>query len=82
MHDAYTIGIPVLVILIANFVNRSELKDFRAEMNAKFDKVDDRFERMQAQMDRRFDAIDAELRYFHGVTGKLDGRIEAIEKRK
>jgi GTPase len=81
MHDAYTIGIPVLVILIANFVNRSELKDFRAEMNAKFDKVDDRFERMQAQMDRRFDAIDAELRYFHGVTGKLDGRIEAIEKR-
>jgi hypothetical protein len=32
-------------------------------------------------MNVRFDRVDAELRYFHGVTGKLDGRIEALEKR-
>jgi hypothetical protein len=78
MHDAYTIGIPVLVILIANFINRAELKELRAEINAKFDKIDARFDKVDA----RFDAIDVELRYFHGVTGKLDGRIEAIEKRQ
>jgi hypothetical protein len=26
--------------------------------------------------------VDAELRYFHGYTGKLEGRIEAMEKRQ
>ena len=33
-------------------------------------------------VDRRFDLIETELRYFHGFTGKLDGRIEWLEKRQ
>ena len=36
---------------------------------------------LRTEMNRRFDEVDAELRYFHGVTGELKGRIDTIEKR-
>jgi hypothetical protein len=39
-------------------------------MNARFDKVDQRFER-----------VHDDLRQFYHLTGKLEGRLEAIEKR-
>ena len=32
-------------------------------------------------MKTRFDLVDAELRYFHGIAGNLDARVTAIEKR-
>jgi hypothetical protein len=64
---------------------RAEVGVLRSEMNARFDRMDaemnGRFDRMDAGMNSRFDRIDAGLRYFHGVTGKLDGGIESLEKR-
>ncbi len=86
MHDTLTIGIPVFAILAGILFNRSDLKDLRSElkgevkelrdeMNRRFDAVDRRFD----AVDRRFDAVDAELRYFHGTTGRLEGRIQSLE---
>jgi hypothetical protein len=39
-------------------------------MNARFNKVED-----------RLTAIDGDLRQFYHLTGKLEGRVDAIEKR-
>jgi hypothetical protein len=70
MHDVVVVGIPLLAILGGIFFNRNNLKDLRAEMNARFNKVED-----------RLTAIDADLRQFYHLTGKLEGRVDAIEKR-
>lgn len=85
MHDVIVVTVPLVAILAGILFSRSDLqnlrgelkgdiKDLRNEMNARFDRVD-------LEMNARFDRVDAELRYFHGVTGKLDGRVEALEKR-
>ncbi|MFT4112801.1 hypothetical protein [Silvibacterium sp.] len=34
MHDAYTIGIPTSVIVLGILLNRSEVRELRAEMRA------------------------------------------------
>lgn len=39
------------------------------------------FRDLSARMDKRFDTVDAELRYFHGKTGELDGRMNELSKR-
>ncbi len=77
MHDALTIGVPVLAILAGILFNRSDVKDLRteikelrAEMRARFDQVDTRFNR-----------VDADLRQFYAVTGKLEGRVDEISKK-
>lgn len=49
------------------------MNDVRSELNDVRSDVKD----LRSEMNTRFDRVDAELRYFHGITGKL----EAIEKR-
>ncbi len=71
MHDTLTIGVPLVAILAGILLNRAEVRELRAEMLRRFDSID-----------ARFNTIDAELRFFHGVTGKLEGRVEALEKRE
>jgi len=77
MHDIVVVGIPLIAILAGILFNRHDVKELRAEMIARFNKVDERFNRV----DTRFDRVDADLRQFHFITGKLEGRLEAIEKR-
>jgi hypothetical protein len=74
MHDIITVGLPILVILFGILLNRADIKDLRAEINTRFDKFRD-------EINARFDAVDAELRYFHGLTGEIKGRIDSLEKR-
>ncbi len=81
MHDAITIGIPVIAILLGILFNRNDVRRLEDKMDQKFEKVHAGIRDLRAEMNSRFNAIEAELRYFHGVTGKLDGRIQAIEGR-
>jgi DNA anti-recombination protein RmuC len=88
MHDVIAVGVPLLAILAGILFSRNDIKDLRAEMNARFNqidgnvdarfnKVDDRF----SKVEDRLSAIDADLRQFYHLTGKLEGRVDAIEKR-
>jgi hypothetical protein len=70
MHDVVAVGIPLLAILAGILFNRSDIRDLRGEMMSRFNKVDDRLDR-----------IDADLRQFYHLSGKLEGRMEALEKR-
>ena len=74
MHDVFTVGIPLLAILAGIFFSRSdikdvrsELKDLRSEMLTRFSRVEDRFNKVEDHLGR----IDADLRQFYHLTGKL-----------
>lgn len=58
MHDIVVVGIPLIAILAGILFNRSDIKDLRTEMGARFNKVDDRLDR-----------IDADLRQFYHLSG-------------
>ncbi len=79
MHDTLPIGIPVFAILAGILFHRSDLKDLRSEWKGKTKALRDEMNRRFDDVIRRFDAIDAELRYFHGTTGRLEGRIQSLE---
>ena len=77
MHDLLTIGVPLLAILAGVLFNRNDTKElrgelmaFRAEVNGRFNKVEDHLGR-----------IDADLRQFYHLTGKLEARMDALDKR-
>jgi hypothetical protein len=71
MHDVVIAGVPLSAIFAGILLNWAEVKEVRGEMKE-----------LRGEMNARFNAVDAELRYFHGYTGKLEGRIEAMEKRQ
>jgi len=76
MHDVLIVSVPLVTILAGFFFNNAAIKELRGEMRTEL-------RDFRLEMNRRFDEIDAELRYFHGVTGELKGRIDTItiEKR-
>jgi hypothetical protein len=93
MHDVITVGIPLLAILAGILFNRSDIKGLRSEIKElrselKGEIHDLRLEtrteiqELRSEMRTRFDLVDAELRYFHGTFGKLEARVDIIEKRK
>lgn len=77
MHDVVVVGIPLIAILAGILFSRTDVRDLRAEMLSRFNKVDERFDKIEEHLGR----IDADLRQFYHLTGKLEGRVDAIEKR-
>jgi DNA anti-recombination protein RmuC len=84
MHDVIIVGIPLLAILAGIFFGRSDTKDLRGEMQAlrgemqsRFNRVDDRFSKVEDHLGR----IDADLRQFYHLTGKLEARMDSFDKR-
>ena len=67
MHDTLTIGLPILAILAGILFNRVDHRDTRQ-------RIDD----LRSEMMRRFDRVDADLRTFYSITGKLDGRVDEL----
>ena len=86
MHDTFTIGIPVLAILAGILLNRSDVKELRNEMRSEMaslrSSVQSEIKELRSEMNRRFDAVDAELRYFHGKIGAHEARLDLLEKKQ
>jgi hypothetical protein len=83
-----TIGIPSLLVLVNIAVGtwaikelRSEMRDLRSETLANDERLRSEMREFRYEMLQRLDRVDADLRTFHSITGKLDGRLEAIERR-
>jgi hypothetical protein len=91
MHDAITVGVPVLAILLGILLNQrglerleSRVDKLETRMDQRFDAVDRRFE----GIDRRFDTIEARIDRIHAdfgnfrqTLGQHDARLDAVEKR-
>lgn len=77
MHDVVIVGLPLFAILAGILFSRSDVKDLRTEMNTRFGEVNKRFDKVEDHLGR----IDADLRQFYHLTGKLEARMDAVEKR-
>lgn len=76
MHDVVIVGVPLLVTLAGIMFGRADygrldekIDALRRDMTASFDKVNGRLDR-----------VDDHLIQFHSITGKLDGRMDAVER--
>ena len=77
-----TIGIPSLLVILSWISGSKRMERIEATMDANFGKVDSKMDRNFARVDDRLDRIDADLRQFYHLTGKLEGRIESLEKQQ
>ena len=77
MHDLVIVGVPLLAILAGILFNRADVNGLRGEMRDRFDQVDRRFNKVEDHLGR----IDADLRQFYHLTGKLEARMDALDKR-
>jgi hypothetical protein len=91
----FSIGIPSLLVLVNIAIGTWAIKDLRAEMHGNNDSLrteikdvrteikDVRAEikDLRAEMIVRLDRVDADLRTFYAITGKHEGRLDALEKR-
>ncbi len=70
----FGVSIPIVVFLISTFLsNRSVI----AKLEGLAVRVDGRLD----SIDRKLTVIEGDLRTFHNVTGKLEGRLDEISKR-
>jgi hypothetical protein len=72
-----SIGLPMLTILVGIFYSQKGI----SELNQRIDRMDDRIEGRLTRIEGRLDRIDADLRQFFSITGRLEGRMDAFEKR-
>jgi hypothetical protein len=77
MHDAITVGVPVLAILFGILLNQRGLERLDSRIDKLESKVDARFTHMESRIDR----IQADLTMFYRILGEHGARIENLEKR-
>ena len=78
-HDAVTIGVPVLAILFAALINRSDLHRLEDRIDKRFDDRETRFEALFAAIDARFDMLHRGSREFHGTLGEHRAKLDRLE---
>ncbi len=71
MHEYAPLAITLVAIFAGILVNKNNLKELKADLSSRFD-------RMEAKQDR----VQADLSEFHRVLGQHDKVIEILEKRK
>ena len=95
MHDVITVGLPLIAILAGILFSRSDIKELRTEVRsdlrdiraeikdirAEVKDVRAEVKDLRREMNDHFGRIDADLRQFYHLTGTLEGRMDAIEKR-
>jgi hypothetical protein len=67
MHDLVIVGVPLIAILAGILLNRSEVKDLRSEVVSQIKELRIEMNVLRSEMNARFNAIDAGLRYFMGT---------------
>ncbi len=77
MHDVIIVGVPLFVILAGILFSRSDAKDLRAEIAALRSETRAGLNKMDDHLSR----IDADLRQFYHLTGKLEARMDSLDKR-
>ncbi len=77
MHDAYTIGIPLLAIFAGIFLNNKQLDKLETRLDSRFDRIDRRFDLLEGRMDK----MQSDLSQFYMILGKHDARLDSLERK-
>ena len=87
----FAMGVPSILVILSWIQANSRSGDLKENMNRQFDSMNRRFEDVNRQfdamnhrldgVDRRLETIDGDLKHFHNVTGKLEGRVDELSNR-
>jgi len=77
LQSLLSIGIPSLLVLVSIALGTWAIKDLRTEIYQFRQEMIQRFDRVDTRLDR----VDADLRTFYSITGKLEGRLDTLDKR-
>ena len=85
MHDAITVGLPLLAILFGILLNQQGLRDLRSELKseltAQIGSLRSEMITRFAHTDSRIDRVQADLQQFYRTLGEHEKAIEIIERR-
>jgi hypothetical protein len=70
-----------LTILAGILLNNKGLSDLKAELKADIAELKAEFRSEISRIDARLNAMQSDLKQFYVVMGKLEVRLDAIEKR-
>lgn len=77
----YQQTIPLIIMLAAILagilLNNKTAQDLKAELHREISRLDGKIDAVSAKLE----VIQADLRQFYHLSGKLEGRIDAMEKR-
>ena len=82
MHDALTIGIPVLVILLGILLNQRGLDKLEARLDGRMNVFGGRLDRMQTELSSRLDRMQADLSMFYRTLGEHGADIDHLKKNR
>jgi hypothetical protein len=71
MHEYIPVVVTLVAILAGILMNKADLRELKADMNARFDRLEAKQDRMQA-----------DLSEINRVLGQHDKSIELLERRK
>jgi len=74
---ALSIGIPTLAVLITFLFNNARF----SSIDQRFSSIEARIIAMQTSLEARLTTLEADMRQFYHLTGKIEGRLDAIEPR-
>lgn len=70
MHDAITLGVPVLAIFFEILLNQKDLSDLKSDLKADIGRLESKIDRMQS-----------ELPQFIRELGRHDVRLDKVESK-
>jgi hypothetical protein len=81
MHDAFTVGIPILAILFGVLWNQQALRDLKIELKGELQSFRSEVLGRFSAVDGRLDRMQSDLSMFYKTLGEHGARIENIEKK-
>jgi hypothetical protein len=79
-----SVAMPSLLVLINIMLGTWAIKELRAEIKDVLGEIKDvrgEIKDLRSEMIVRLDRVDADLRTFYSITGRLEGRLDTLEKR-
>jgi septal ring factor EnvC (AmiA/AmiB activator) len=71
MHDAITLGVPVLAIFFGILLNQRGLGELRSDLKSDISRVESKIDRMQS-----------DLTQFSRELGRHDARLDSLESKR
>jgi hypothetical protein len=62
-------------------LNNSRGDRLEAKMDGRFAQMDAKIDTLRSEVNHRFDGLQRDFNQFYQITGRLEGRVDSIEKR-
>jgi septal ring factor EnvC (AmiA/AmiB activator) len=81
MHDAITLGIPVLAIFFGILLNQRGLAEFKADVKSDMTELKSNLKSDINRLESKIDHVQADLLQFNRDLGRHDFRLDNLESK-